>query len=119
MYLDFYHASLPGLNLPLGKLKNLIMEQANLGWYANIVKKAEFSYFGLMAMTILIGSCWGSIAAMMILSNNAPIWQLAACILISMANNVAAIGQAPTKWLLNVFIASIAVNTLLILLNVL
>lgn len=95
------------------------MEQANLGWYDRMVKKAEFSYFGIISMTILIGSCWGAIAAMMVLSNNAPIWQLAACILISMANNVAAIGQAPTKWLLNVFFASMAINTLLILLNVL
>ncbi len=69
-------------------------------------------------MTILIGSIMGGIAAMFILKNDAPIWQLGICMASAMANNVAAIGQAPTKWVVNLFLACLSINIILILLNV-
>ena len=81
-------------------------------------KKAEFSYYGIMSMVVLIGSCWGSIAAMMIFKNNAPIWELALVIAGTMGANAAAIAQAPIKWLLSVAAGSAVVNTLLILVNI-
>ncbi len=86
-------------------------------WYDQLIKKAEFSYFGILSMVILIGSCWGAIAAMMIFQNNGPIWEVGIAIAATMSANTAAIGQAPTKWLINLAIASMAVNTLLILVN--
>lgn len=85
--------------------------------YEAFLKKLNFSYFGLISMTITIGSIIGGIAAMNILSNDAPIWQLAICMSLAMANNVAAIGQAPIKWLFNIFVLSTVVNSLLILAN--
>ena len=88
------------------------------GWYNQLIKKAEFGYFGIMSMVILIGSCWGAIAAMMIFQNHAPIWEVGVAIAATMAANAAAIGQAPVKWLINLFIASMLINTLLILINV-
>ena len=85
--------------------------------YDAFLKKLNFSYFGLISMTITLGSIIGGIAAMSILQNDAPIWQLAVCMGLAMANNVAAIGQAPIKWLFNTFVLSTVVNLLLILAN--
>jgi hypothetical protein len=87
--------------------------------YSRWIEKLHFSYFGIISMTILIGSIIGGIAAMYILKSDAPIWQLGLCMGIAMANNVAAIGQAPTKWVINLFLGCIGINTLLILVNVL
>lgn len=89
----------------------------NGSWYSKLISKLEFSYFGLIAMTISIGSIIGGIAAMYIFENNAPIWQLGLCMMGAMANNVAAIGQAPTRWVVNIFLANFAIATLLILMN--
>lgn len=89
----------------------------NVSGYSRWIEKLNFSYFGIISMTILIGSIIGGVAAMFILKNNAPIWQLAACMGVAMANNVAAIGQAPTKWVINLFLACAGINTLLILIN--
>lgn len=85
--------------------------------YDQFLAKLNFSYFGLIAMTITIGSIIGGVAAMFIFQNDAPIWELGLCMGLAMANNVAAIGQAPMKWLFNIFVISTIVNSLLILIN--
>lgn len=85
--------------------------------YDSLIEKLNFSYFGLISMTILIGSILGGIAAMFILQNDAPIWELGICMSAAMANNVAAIGQAPTKWVFNLAIINTIVATTLILIN--
>lgn len=82
------------------------------------IESLNFSYFGIITMTILVGSIVGGIAAAVILSNNAPIWQLGLCASVSMANNAAGIGQAPTKWIVNLFFVNIIINTLLIVINI-
>jgi hypothetical protein len=89
----------------------------HLSAYDAFLAKLNFSYFGLITMTITIGSIVGGIAAMYILQNDASIWQLAVCMSFAMANNVAAIGQAPMKWLMNIFIAAVVVNAALIVMN--
>lgn len=92
--------------------------QRELSSYEKFIEKLNFSYFGLISMTILVGSIIGGIAASFILSNDAPIWELCLCAAVSMANNTAGIGQAPTKWVFNLFIFSTIVNVLLILVNI-
>lgn len=87
--------------------------------YDQWIESLNFSYFGIISMTILVGSIIGGIAAAMILSTNAPIWQLGTCAAVSMGNNAAAIGQAPTKWIVNLFFISIVANGILILMNIL
>ena len=42
--------------------------------YNQLIDKLNFSYFGLISMTILIGSILGGITAMTILKNDAPIF---------------------------------------------
>lgn len=97
--------------------KSTVNSRTDLGAYAKFIEKLNFSYFGIISMTILIGSIVGGIAASVILTNDAPIWQLGVCAAVSMANNTAGIGQAPTKWVVNLFILSLVVNTLLLLAN--
>ncbi|MFN7912313.1 MAG: hypothetical protein ACK5QC_10815 [Bacteroidota bacterium] len=92
-------------------------KQVSNGWYANFISKLEFSYFGLIAMTITIGSILGGLSAMQILSHDAPIWQLGLVMAGAMANNVSAIGQAPTKWVVNLFTLSSLISILFILTN--
>jgi hypothetical protein len=81
------------------------------------IEKAEFSYFGIIAMTISVGSILGGIAAMFVFQNDAPTWQLGVAMMVSMANNVAAIGQAPTKWVVNIFALCVVLNLLIIAIN--
>src|SRR5688572_23074800 len=81
--------------------------------YNNFIEGLKFSHFGVMAMAILIGSCLGSIAAMFLFYNGAPIWVFAIGLFASLANLVASIGQAPTKWVVNIFILSVLVNSTL------
>lgn len=89
----------------------------SIGWYSSLIKKLEFSYFGIIAMTISIGSILGGISAMFIFENNAPIWQLGFVMAGAMANNVCAIGQAPTKWVVNVFLVSTFLSVLFTVIN--
>lgn len=92
-------------------------KSTSLSSYDRWIEKLNFSYFGIIAMTITIGSIIGGVAAMAIFENNGPIWQLGLAMATAMANNVACIGQAPTKWVINLFFLCTGVNALLILMN--
>jgi hypothetical protein len=86
--------------------------------YARFIERMKFNHFGIISMTILIGSMVGGIAAMFILKNDAPIWQLCLCMAAATGNNVSAIAQASTKWVINFFLINIAVSLALILANI-
>ncbi|MDO8998654.1 MAG: hypothetical protein Q7W45_02735 [Bacteroidota bacterium] len=94
-----------------------VSAQRELSAYGKLIQKLEFSYFGLISMTILIGSIIAGIAASVVLDNNAPIWQLCTIAAIAMANNTSGIAQAPTKWVVGTFILNAAVSTIFILAN--
>jgi hypothetical protein len=68
-------------------------------------------------MAILIGSIMGGVAAMFVFQNDTPLWQFITGLAFTMANLVASIAQAPTKWVFNLFILSLIVNSILILVN--
>src|SRR5581483_1841466 len=85
--------------------------------YNKLIEDLKFSHFGLVAMAILTGSCMGGIAAMFVFQNHAPLWQFIIGLAFSMANLVASIAQAPTKWVFNLFVLSMIVNSLLIIVN--
>lgn len=86
--------------------------------YDRFIENLNFSYFGLIAMAILIGSCLGGVATMKVFENDAPLWQFILSLAITMANLVACISQAPTKWVVNLFAASLLVNATLLLINI-
>ncbi len=91
---------------------------ANASAYDRWIEKLKFSYFGLISMTILTGSILGAIGFFMyVFQNDAPFWQFIVALYCAMANLVASIGQAPTKWVVNLFFLSAAVSTLLIIIN--
>lgn len=87
--------------------------------YNQFIEKLDFSYYGFIAMAILISSCLGAITTMQVFEHDAPLWQFVVSLGFTMANLVACIGQAPTKWAVNLFAASLFVNTVLLLINVL
>jgi hypothetical protein len=82
--------------------------------YDAFIKRLEFSHYGIMTMAILIGSCLGSISAMFVFYNGAPIWVFAIGLFATLANLVASISQAPTKWMVSVFLLSVVVNVTLV-----
>lgn len=86
--------------------------------YNKFIEDLKFSHFGLISMTILFGSIMGGIASMYVFQSGAPMWQFIVGLSFSMANLVAAISQAPTKWAFNLFALSVVVNVLLILANI-
>ena len=106
------------INLKSEKYSNSIQTATTKSKYELLIEKLDFSYFGLISITILVGSILGGITASIILNNHASIWQLIICSAVSMANNTAGIAQAPTKWVCNLFIITLIVNILLILINV-
>ena len=85
--------------------------------YGRLVEKLHFSYFGLISMNILIGSIIGGISAMYVFENHAPLWEFVLCLTVALASLVASISQASTKWVLNLAITNLVVNTILILIN--
>lgn len=83
----------------------------------SIFEQLEFYRYGVMAMTLTAGSCWGSAAVLFMAKNDAPMWEIAACAAISMGANSMAIALAPMKILMWTFVASVIVNGLLIVVN--
>ena len=112
------HVHGPALN---DKLKYQLARNGDLlrTKYKHMLKGAQFNYFFLISLFILAGSGLGGITIMFILSANAPIWQLCLNVYLTMASNVACIGQAPVKWVIALFGISVLVNVALILANAL
>lgn len=86
-------------------------------FYQRLIKKLEFSYFALIAMSILISSCLGGITTMQIFEHNAPILQFILSVSSTMAVLVGCLSQVSTKWIVNLFSLSILVNTVLLIIN--
>lgn len=81
--------------------------------YNKLVEDLKFSHFALISIAILFGSCLGGIVAMYVMMAGFPIWAVGIGLSVSLANLVACISQAPTKWVVNIFALSIVVNALL------
>lgn len=85
---------------------------------------ADFSQNFTMniALTIILQSCIGSIAAMYILMNSTTesfqIVQLSLCVIVSMLYNATIFAQLKTKTVFNCLILSLVVNVALIVVNV-
>lgn len=97
--------------------KKTKVNTAPLSAYDRWIENLKFSHFGIISMTILIGSIMGGIASMMVFQNHAPFWQFIVALYCAMANLVASIAQAPIRWVVNLFLLSAMVSTLLIIIN--
>lgn len=80
------------------------------------------NYIMNMALTIILQSCLGSIAAMFILMNstadNFLFIQLSLCVIVAMAYNAAIMAQLSKKLIFNLLIISLVVNFILIAINI-
>jgi hypothetical protein len=87
--------------------------------YHKLIEDLKFSHFALISLAILVGSCLGGVAAMYVLMAGLPIWAVGIGLAASLANLVACIAQAPTKWVVNLFTRSVIVNAILFTVSVL
>lgn len=87
-------------------------------WFNEQAIKFEQTRFGWMAIYITIQSCFGSVACMLILQNNASDFMLASCAAVSMASNAVFIAQGSGKWCLGTFYFSVLLNAIFILVNI-
>ena len=82
-------------------------------WFDRQADQFETYRFGAMAMMMIFQSCFGSIAAMMVLDleNVVP---LAFTVMFTMGANAVCIAQSPAKWCLGSFYASLTVNLIIL-----
>ena len=79
----------------------------------------ENNRFGIMAVTITLGTCWASVAVLLELGMDVSINQLFLSTVVAMGANAFAIAQMPMRWVLWSFMINIIVNTVLITINLL
>ena len=89
--------------------------------YTQALKEFEEGYLMMVPITIILQTAIGSIATMYLLMDNSSttLFELGLSISASMAYNAAVLGQAKTKVVFNMLIASIAINVSLIIINLL
>src|SRR3954471_24718381 len=71
--------------------------------WSRLISDLEFNHFFVIAFCILVGSCLGSVATMLVFENNAPLAEFVVVLAFTMANLIACISQAPTRWVVNIF----------------
>ncbi|MDT0643395.1 hypothetical protein RM553_11185 [Zunongwangia sp. F363] len=89
--------------------------------YQDFVANFQESYYGYVSAGIIISSCMGAVAAMMILMNGHTLTnmiQLFFVVAVSMGFNAAVLAQLKSKHVVNSFIASCLLSAVLIAVNV-
>ncbi len=89
--------------------------------YSKLLKDFKEMYMAYIPLMIILSSCLGSIAAMYILMQDrsfSQVVQLSLCVIICMAFNASILAQMKPKFVFNLLIASLAINTFLVLLNI-
>ena len=84
---------------------------------------AEFkeNYYAYVPLTIILQSCVGSIAAMLILANGTSVRsfiELLICVVLCMGYNAALLAQAKYRLSFWLLVASLTINVLLILIHI-
>jgi len=88
--------------------------------YSKLFKEFNHNYFMYIPLTIIVQSCLGSVAAMLILMGGHDLFQvvqLFLCIIFCMMYNSSIMAQLNRKIVFNFFLLSIIVNGILIALN--
>jgi len=78
-------------------------------------------YMAYLPLSIILQSCIGSVAAMLILKSSTPEYfpfiQLTLCVMITMLFNAAVLAQLHLKLVFNTLLLSLLINVLLIIIN--
>jgi heme/copper-type cytochrome/quinol oxidase subunit 3 len=85
-----------------------VQNSKNKSKYELLIEKLDFSYFGLISITILVGSIIGGITASVILNSHAPIWELVICSSVSMVFAIDSCKRKKRQAMLNWLFATIA-----------
>lgn len=88
--------------------------------YQNYLQVYTRGYIGYSTLNVMIQSCLGGITAMLILMHgNAPaqMAQLFITVMLCVGYNGAILSQMPVKFSFNLFIASIVINTIVLVTN--
>ncbi|EZH72098.1 membrane protein [Aquimarina atlantica] len=89
--------------------------------YSKLLKDFKEMYMAYIPLMIILSSCLGSVAAMYILMQErslSQVVQLSLCVIVCMAFNASILAQMKAKFVFNLLIASLVINTLLVLLNI-
>ncbi|MBQ0769953.1 MAG: hypothetical protein KBT58_11720 [Bizionia sp.] len=89
--------------------------------YNNLLADFKNLYMAYLPLSIILQSCIGSIAAMLILKSSTPEYfpfiQLTICVMITMLYNAAILAQMHLKLIFNTLLLSLLINVLLIIVN--
>ncbi len=88
--------------------------------YAKIQQDWNEHFTGYSALAIIVSTMIGSVAVMMILSQGVGLWQLFQlflCVSVCMAHNASILTVQKPKVVLDLLIASVVLNSTLVLLN--
>lgn len=89
--------------------------------YKNLYEDFEQLYLGYSTLGIILSSCLGSAAAMVVLMNGhdfTQMCQLFLIVVVAMGYNSAFLAQMKPKFVFNSLILSLATSTILLLINV-
>lgn len=85
-----------------------------------LMHEFEYDYYMYVPLTIILQSCIGSVAAMLILAHGTTLStgiQLTLCVSLAMLYNAALLANAKIKLTFWLLIASLVINTILIAIN--
>jgi len=91
-----------------------------MNYYTKYLSDFQNRYSLYIPLFIIFQSCLGSVAAMYILMNSTKtfhFFELILCVSVCMIYNSSVLAQVKSKWVFNLLILSVIVNTFLILLN--
>ena len=90
--------------------------------YDKFLHDFKKDYIIFIPLSIIFQSCLGSIAAMFILMNSIKTFhfvELTFCVIFDMAYNGAIFAQIKIKWIFNLLLATLFIDVILILINLL
>ena len=89
--------------------------------YKALYEDFESLFLGYSAVAVILSSCLGSAAAMVILMNGHDVvqmFQLFLVVAVCMTYNAAVLAQMKPKFVFNTLLLSLSVSTIILLLNV-
>lgn len=88
--------------------------------YSRLLKDFKEMYMAYIPLMIILSSCLGSVAAMVILMQDrstAQVIELSLCVIVCMTFNASILAQMKAKIVFNLLIASLLINSIIILLS--
>ncbi len=88
--------------------------------YSRLLRDFKEMYMAYIPLMIILSSCLGSVAAMFILMqerSSIQVIELTLCVIVCMSFNASILAQMKPKFVFNLLIASLVLNTFLVVFN--